>query len=90
MWDSDFLLLGENLAVVIILPYVGHPPSVWVLPILRLPTTYPSRGSFFKSLVVEDLLQLVLVFFIDRCSVNSGNSGVPMRGGELTPYIKSD
>lgn len=35
------------------------------------------------SLIVGELFWLVLVFFIDGCSVNTCNLGVSVRGGKL-------
>ena len=48
--------LRRDFAIVIIPLFVGYPPRVWVLTIAHLCPSYLSRcGSFFISLVVEDL-----------------------------------
>ena len=67
--DSEFSLLWENL---FILQLVGSPPRggrVWDLIILQAHPSYLSScGSFFVSLVVEDLFWQVPVFVINGCS----------------------
>ena len=59
MWGSDLSLLSENLCNVIILQFVGCPPRVMggqPITLSSVCPSYPSRcGSFFMSLVVEDL-----------------------------------
>ena len=39
------------------------------------------------SLVVEDLFWQVLVFFINGCSADCCDFGVPVRGGELRVFL---
>lgn len=73
--SSDPSFLGENLAVVMIPPSVGHPPGIMGLDytsLCPLPISF-HWGSFFIPLVVDSLFWRVLVFFIDGCSVNSCN-----------------
>ena len=38
-------------------------------------------------LFVDDLLLWALVFFINGCSANSCDLGVPMRGGDLRVFL---
>ena len=84
MWGLNSLLLGENLAIVIILPFVGHLPRGmnldYIVSLLLL------RVSFFISLVLENLSSLQVIC-INSCSVNSCNFGVPMGGGELRVFL---
>ena len=69
MWDSEFSLLWENF---FILQLVGSPlrgGRVWDLIILQAHPSYLSScGSFFVSLVVEDLFWQVPVVVINGCS----------------------
>lgn len=41
----------------------------------------------FVSLVVEDLFCYIPVLLINSCSVNIGNFGVSMQGGELIDFL---
>ena len=78
--------LGRNSAIVIILLF-ARCSGVCVLTILQLHSSYPSPyGSFFISLLVEDLFCYIPVSLINSCSVNCCNFGVPVRGSEGSSY----
>ena len=63
-WDLDPLLLGENLCNLVILPIVGNLPRVVCLEYTCLCPSCPSPcGSFFASLVAEDIFLLVFRSF---------------------------
>ena len=80
--------LGRNFAIVIILPFVARPPQGMVLTIQFFhPPTYPTFGSFFISLVIDDLFSSIPVFLINSCSANSCNFGVPVGGDELRVFL---
>ena len=62
-WGSDPMLIGDSLAIAITLSFMGHPLRNMGLDYTVTPTTYQSHGSFFISLVVEDLYFFEKKFF---------------------------
>ena len=72
----------------IILLFVVVYPGVWVLTVPHLRPSYRSRsGSFFISLIVENLCASLQVILVDSFSVNSCDFALPLGGGELRAFL---